>query len=220
MYEGEVKVNQRDLASLIEAAECLCIKDFAFPDVDPSPSVTSKSQPSFSNISNFTYINNTSENINVTDISSCHDPSPPRKRQRKESGENETMNSKAKENNLLSYEKESDSVPVQQNSSFVEQKSPEKNDNEPDTPPVNQIKTESDIQYQGGPSNFYDEEPKHQSVLDIGYQDGGMTDTNELVEDYPSFTEIDIEKEELDSCNEEDWIDSVGIGPYRLQEVS
>ena len=60
-----------------------------------------------------------------------------------------------------------------------------------------------------------DEEPNTQSVPDFG-----MTDTNDQEEDHLSFTEIDIEKEELDFCNEEDCLDSLGVGPIRIQEVS
>ena len=205
MYVGEVEVKQNDLDELIKAAECLRIKGLAFPNEDPVTSESSKNQlkTSSSTVS-------ISEKTDVTDVSS-HSSSPPRKRQRKDFDDKENNNSNIEISNSLH---------CQQSSSFNEENSPTQNNDDPGTSPGNQIKAETDTINEGSPSSLEDRELSCQNLADIGLVDNGMDDSNEIEEDYPSFTEINIEREKLGICNDENWIDFERAGPSGLQKVS
>ena len=203
MYLGELEVKQSDLDDLIKTAECLRIKGLAVPDEDPVANVTSKNQQKIS--SSTVNSDGISEKVVITDVSNSHCSSPPRKRQRKDSEDNEEI---------------SNSVHCQQSYSFIEQKSPSQYNDDPGTSPGNQIKAETDTINEGSPSSLEDRELSCQNLADIGLVDNGMDDSNEIEEDYPSFTEINIEREELGICNDENWIDFERAGPSGLQKVS
>ena len=206
MYLGELEVKQSDLDDLIKTAECLRIKGLG---VDPVANETSKNQQKiFSSTVNSDDI---SEKVNITDVSSSHCSSPPRKRHRKDSEDKGSTNTNAEISN---------SLPSQQSYSFIEQKSPSQNNDDPGTSPDDQIKAETDIKNEEGPSNLEDGELNCQNLVEIGPEDNGKDDSNEIEEDYPSFTEIDIEKEELNISNNEEWLDLEGAGPSGLQKVS
>ena len=200
MYLGELEVKQSDIDDLIKTAECLQIKGLAIPDANE----TSKNQQKIY-----------SSSVNIYDISekvsNKHCSSPPRKRHRKDSEDKGSTNTNAEISN---------SLPSQQSYSFIEQKSPSQNNDDPGTSPDDQIKAETDIKNEEGPSNLEDGELSCQNLVEIGPEDNGKDDSNEIKEDYPSLTEIDIEEEELNNGNDEDRMDFKGAGPSVLQKVS
>ena len=191
-----------------KTAKCLRIKGLAIPDEDPVANETSKNQQKISSL--VVNSDDISESTDITDLSS-HCTSPPRKRQRKDSVHQQKTNSEVEVSNI---------EPRLQPSSFSEQESPAKVNYDPVTSPGNQIKAETDIQNEEGPSNLEDGELSCQNLAEIGPEDNGMDDSNEIEEDYPTLTEIDIEKEELNISNNEEWIDFEGAGPSGLQKVS
>ena len=202
MYVGEVEVKYSDLPSFIKAAEWLRIKGLASFDEDPFPNEYSKNQQKVSNSRV-----NISESINTTIFCSSHCPSFSKERQKKY---------------LRDYKDTDwnvDIVPIQQSSSFSYQKSPAKNIDDPDTSPGDRVKAKVDIENEGGLSNLENWKVSCQNLGEIVPKDNGMDDSNEIEEDYPSFTEIDIVKEELNIGIDEDWMGFEGAGPSGLQKV-
>ena len=200
MYVGEVEVKYSDLPSFIKAAEWLRIKGLASFDEDPVPNEYSENQQKV----------NISESVNTTRVSSSHCPSFSKERQKKESRDNKDTDSNVDLSNL---------VPIQQSSSFSYQKSPAKNIDDPDTSPGDRVKAKVDIENEGGLSNLENWKVSCQNLGEIVPKDNGMDDSNEIEEDYPSFTEIDTAKKELNIGIDEDWMGFEGAGPSGLQKV-
>ena len=184
MYEGEVEIKLSDLTCLMKAAECLRIKGLAIRDEDPTANGSSiNQQKAFNSSAKNDFI---SENVKKMERSD-RSPSPPKKKQRNESV--------VEKNNLSSKVEVPTSVHSQQSSSSSEIKPHEKSEA---GKPVEQIKTETDIQNEGC-----------ENVA--GSKNDGM--------DYSNKNErVEIEKEEIDVSDDDDWTDF--MGSYRSQKVS
>ena len=241
MYVGEVDVKQSELAGLIKAAECLRIKGLAVPDEDPSAGGSSKNQKKVSNNNN----TSSSNSDNVSDSanrrtggagagasgSGNNSSPPPRKRQRKDSGDKGGSDfSSVKENSGPSFSRRggnesTTSVPSQQSSSLKRRISPERDDDEPEILPVDQIKVERDDQ-SGGPSNVDDGSGRGgRGMVGQGSEGDGMGGSNTGHDDdqgdYSTFSQDDIEKQEHDQDIDQmnSYTDSMEAGPSGMQEV-
>ena len=233
MYVGEVDVKQSELAGLIKAAECLRIKGLAVPDEDPSASGSSKNQKKVSNNSSSSNSDNVSDSVNRRTggaTGSGGSPTPPRKRQRKDSGDKGSSDINVMENSssfsTRGGNEPSTSVPSQQSPSLKRRISPERDDDEPEILPIDQIKVEREDQ-SGGPSNVDDDSGRGiRSLATLGSEGDGMvggsnTGHEDDHGDYFQFTKDDIEKQEHDQDIEQmdSYTDSMEAGPSGMQEV-
>ena len=235
MYVGEVDVKESELDSLIKAAKFLSIKGLFSPDGVLTVKKSSKNQEKFDDSSNKT------QKDSINDISLL----PSRKRQRKdfENEENDfnstssgyvcgDFENKVNEFNSSSLKKGKSSYGCEKNDfnshssekgsseilhsvanqtlSSSNQVSLVQDNIEPKFLPVNQIKVETENRNYDSCNLNYNSGVDGQDLLDQDFDS----------DYYPSFTEVEILKEEIDFDEDQvDYNDCMEAGPSGFQEV-